>query len=231
MMLETDLQRLRTAFRARPGLDDSNCPSPAAVFDAATGVSNQEQTTRVIEHLVGCGACAEAWQLAVAFAGDDAMQADNADPIHVARTGAGPAWRQHLAAGLAAAAAISVAVLGLSVLQPDSGVLQQDHRETAGYRNLQRALAVRLIEQPRLSRNAFELRWQGPEDAKGYRLRVLDAALRPIFDERALQATAVRIDPETFARVPSGSTLYWQVQLELEDGGTLTSNTASVQID
>jgi hypothetical protein len=51
------------AFEAGTPTDD--CPTPEAIFDAATGTSDPGDRFAIATHLATCAVCAEAWRIAV----------------------------------------------------------------------------------------------------------------------------------------------------------------------
>lgn len=217
--------RLAAAFASRDGAASEPCPSPAAIYDAATATSSAHQSTAVVEHIALCAPCALAWRIAVRFD-------QEAAPV-VQPTGSPPATDSRSVSPMrqAVAAALGFTALGLGLIQFDSHLTGVQSDREPVYRDLVVPAAIRLIERQHLPRQAFILRWQGPQGPHGYTLRITDARLAPVLVQRNLSANQYQVPAAALATLDSGELLYWQVELDLGDNGSLSSATATVVID
>src|SRR5688572_10616665 len=67
---DDDVARLRAGFAARSAAVPAGheCPDPGQIWDAACGLLAAEERRSIVDAVAACGACAEAWRLAVEVA-------------------------------------------------------------------------------------------------------------------------------------------------------------------
>ncbi len=212
------MQRAWRSLSAGAVAQDS-CPEPGRLWEAARGEAGAGEVRWVIEHTATCGACAEAWRLAVEIGpatGEAADRRSDLRPPH-------PPWRVASWA-TAAAAAVVLAVVGLQwrdPVAPAPPVLRG--AETAAVRSL-------VPEETILPLSDFVLRWQGPEGAR-YELSVSREEGTTVAQAWELEAAEYRVPEEDLAAVPSGARLLWWVEARLAVGGTSRSETFTVRLE
>ncbi len=202
-----------------------SCPDPGRLWEAACGEAGPGEVRRVIEHTATCGACAEAWRLAVEI--DPAENAADRQPdLRPARhAGARKPWRV-AAWGTVAAAAMVLLVVGLEWREPAAPappVFRSAETETAVVRSL-------VPQETTLPRSEPVLRWQGPEGARYY-LSVSSEEGTTVAQVWELEAAEYRLPEEDLAAVPSGARLLWWVEARLASGETSRSETFTVRLE
>jgi hypothetical protein len=212
---EGELAKLRRAFasvsQAEP--DPAACPSPEKIWGAVQGELPPGEIRQIVEHTAACASCAEDWRLAVAL--QKPVGASNV--VHA--TERFTAGRQIRNWGLAAAAALAVAVVGIQ-WQRQNLIDPQ-----AGYRQGEQATIQSLVEEGSpLSRNQFLLRWSAPQ-APGatYDVEVSTEDLRVVASADDLREPQFLVPASALAGLPPGTRLLWTVDAELPQGGQMRS--------
>ena len=202
-----EVARLRQAFNSTSPSDAprADCPPAEWIWESVRGESSPATLRRTLEHVAVCPVCTEAWRLAKQLEesveqGREESPRKSAPPRpEVAR----PArWRL---ASMAAAAVVALAVIQVAERVERSAEFRDRDREV-----------IELLNRGHLLRREGVLRWQGPEDAEYYNLRVTlasDAMSRPpLAEEVELRAREFRIPAEVLSDLPAGATL--QIHLE-----------------
>lgn len=124
------------------------------------------------------------------------------------------------------AAAVLLVAVGLGVIIQLSRPAVQDP-----FRDSERYVVESLVESnTTLPRNAFRLRWApGPEGSR-YHVRVTTEDLRVLTTESDLTTTELEVRGDLLSTVAPGSLVFWQVDVMLPDGGTVTSPTFVVKV-
>lgn len=63
-MHDDDKLRFLFAKAFQSGVPNEQCPSPEDLHDAFHRLVDQEAVDAVLDHIVGCSVCAEAWRIA-----------------------------------------------------------------------------------------------------------------------------------------------------------------------
>ena len=204
-----DLDRLRASFAARSGSAASGCPDGDRLWRAVIGELTPADRRALVAHTAECPSCAGAWRLAREMA-----------PRAPARTASGRRWPP-LAWPVAAALVVAG---GLFLYTRPAG-------EPPVYREPSAQVIQSLVpEDAPIPRDAFVLRWSGPEGAR-YDLRVLDQGMHPVHAARDLVAPEHRVPEEALTGVPAGARLLWQVEVKPPEGGSYWSPTFLARID
>jgi hypothetical protein len=214
---EPEIRRWRAAYRAALDGVPGDCPPPETLWSAARGRGSARERRAVVDHLGRCPACGEAWRIAVALAAGDARLLPWREPQRAAPD------RGRRAVWPWAAAALVALALGLAprLLRQGEATLRERPRAE---------LSSRLDERRPLSRGALALAWSGSPPGGVCRLRVADAALRPVFEASGLRDEAVAVPATALAEVMPGALLYWQVECESPDHGHVASRTFRVRL-
>jgi len=210
-----EVSRLRAAFAATTGTAAAGCVAPETIVNALRGTLPPGRVREVVEHTAACSACAEDWRLAVALGEMDEAK----NPVRsVDRSSIGRFLRT---AGLAAAAALIVAVAGITFIQ------QQAPPAVPVYREGEQARIQSLIAAGEtLARDHCLLKWSTAGlPGTTYAVEVSAADLRPLASASGLTRPAFRVPASDLAALPSPSLLYWRVEASLPGGGHLTSPT------
>jgi len=118
----------------------------------------------------------------------------------------------------AAAAAVAFVALTLQIRQPTAPI-----EEPPSYRAVvEEAVQSMLPEGVRLPRDAFVLRWAGPEGAR-YDVQVATEDLRVLAKARGIEATEYRVPEERLRDLAPGARIVWQVEAVFSDGSRITS--------
>ena len=206
-----DLETLRRGFQSLAEAAAGECSEDdtAAVWSAVRGELDPEARRALVDRLPDEPALAEAWRIALAL---KSPESPAVQPAAVPRQSWPAPW-------LAVAA---VVVLGVSaaLLAPrwrqDEPVLRQP-----GVYTVQSLLA----SDTAVARDAFELRWTSAPPGSRYRVRVTTEDLRVLFTASDLDAPVMRVPAEALAEVPSGATLFWQVDVTLPANARISSRT------
>lgn len=211
---EGELARLRRAFASlsQPAPAPDACPAPEMIWAAVRGELPPAQARTVVEHMAACPSCAEDWRLAVAL-----QRPETASKVIQAseRFSMGRRLRNW---GLAAAAVLALAVVGVQML-PGPG-------DQPTYRG-DGATIQSLVEggEP-LSRQRFLLQWSALETPGAtYDVEVSTEDLRVIASGDDLREPRFLVPAHVLAGLPPGTRLLWKVDAELPQGGHVTSTT------
>lgn len=211
---EGELAKLRRAFASVSQTEPvpAACPSPEQIWGAVRGEVPPGDIRQIVEHTASCASCAEDWRLAVALQ----KPAGASNVVHAPeRFTAGRRFRNW---GLAAAAALAVAVVGIRWQQ---GLID----EQAVYRQGEQATIQSLVEEGRaLPRDQFLLRWSAPEiPGATYDVEVSTEDLRPVASADDLREPQFLVPASALAGLPPGARLLWTVDAELPQGGQMRS--------
>ena len=177
-----------------PPRDD--CPPPDDLWQAVQGTLAPAATERLVEHVSGCPACSESWNLTRDLARTQSQPVLPATWIRRSR----PLWL-----ALAAALVVALALPLIERSRPDV------HRGES-------ARITTTLKATTLHRTDCLLTWHGPPEAEVY-----DLELRWVFEEQfgtlapldpipaSKQEMSYRVRPELLADVPSGARLLWSL--------------------
>ena len=213
-----ELDRLRRAFASLEGrAPGPGCPEPERLWSAARGELPAEVVRSLVGHLVECGACAEAWRLALEVeprAAQPSAVASRPAPPRLSRIGWGA-----LAAGMTVALAASV-------------VLRQPPERPPGFREGTRNDIRSLIsEKEALPRARCVLRWSPGPEGTTYNLQVATERLEKVSEARGLTAAAYQVSPRALGSLSSGAKLLWRVEAVAPDGARVTSATFVARVE
>jgi len=209
-------------------LQGRDCPDNERIFDAVAGTLPVSERRKLIAHTSVCGACAQAWRVALEL--QRAMPADTSSNVRQLPARArfptrAPTW------ALAAAAAVTLA-LGVAWLLPlldgPFGGGMPDQPVLRGVED--QAIELLIPDRTEINREALVLSWRSAEEVIQYRVRISDAELNVLYASATSQ-TRLRIPPEVLASVDTGAELFWQVTAELPDGETARSPTGTIIVN
>jgi len=217
-----DLKRAWEADTHR-ALQGHDCRDNERIFDAVTGTLPVKERRELIAHTSVCGACAQAWRVALEL--QRAKPAESTTNVHQLPTRPRfPTW------ALAAAAAITLA-LGVAWLLPllggpfggvpDQPVLRGTEDQT---------IELLIPDHTEINRDALVLSWRSAEDVIQYRVRISDAELNVLY-ATATSETSLRVPAGKLESVDASSELYWQVTAELSNGETARSPTGTIVLN
>lgn len=197
----------------------SDCPPDGTLFDAAHGQLDTEALGPLLDHVAGCGLCANSWSIARRTADDGSAVAPPAIDAPANRSFSRSAW---VAVALAAAAVLtlSVSVLGPSNPPPDLTPTFRDATDLGLSSSMDGVTAppgAPLI-----------LEWEGPEDGI-YDLVITTDDLKPIDAARGIPHTQYVV-PANRLNLPAGTVLHWRVTGQRTDGQSLQSATFEVTL-
>lgn len=195
-----------------------SCPDAERIWAAAWGEAPLEERREIVDHLAVCPLCAEAWRLARELG----REPGSAPRQHTAPETAS-SWTRPL---LMAAAALLAAVVGVQIVE------WQRVPDDVEYRNGVGATVVSLLdEETPQPREDLVLRWRAPQEAVAYDVRVTDSSLTLLARGRELAEPSFRVPADSLEGVPSGATLFWQVEAIFPDGSRQVSETFLVRVD
>lgn len=207
-----EIARLRNAFASRADIVPP-CPPVEGIFAAASGELDAAAARYVVDHTATCGACAEAWRLAVALTHDDNQRAVAAPPVR-------HTWfASHRPILAAAAAALVITTIGLVQY------LRTADTRVPEYRNVTQSAISPLPETAELSRDACRLRWSPAGTGARYTVRVATESLVPIVRVADVDGPEYIVPAAALSEVPAGGRIVWQVDATLPDGRTISSPT------
>jgi hypothetical protein len=208
---EGELAKLRRAFASmsQPAPAPAACPAPEKIWEAVRRELPPAEIRQIVEHTAACASCAEDWRLAVALQKPET--ASNVIPA-AERFTLGRRLRNW---GLAAAAVLALAVVGVQWIQPP-----------AGYRGDEVTIQSLVEEGQALPRNQFLLRWSALETPGAtYDVEVSTEDFRVIASENDLREPQLLVPAHALTGLPPGARLLWKVNAELPEGGAVTSRT------
>lgn len=210
---EGELAKLRRAFASlsQPAPEPAACPPPEKIWEAVRGELPPREIRQIVEHTAACPACAEDWRLAAALQRPET--ASNVIPA-ADRFSAGRRLRNW---GLAAAAVLALAVVGVQWIQKEPSLT---------YRGDEAAIHSLIEEGQGLPRNEFLLRWSAPETPGAtYDVEVSTEDLRVIASGDDLREPRFLVPAHALAGLPPGARLLWKVDAELPQGERVSSPT------
>lgn len=209
-------QELRDAFQAL-GHASHEAPSPAdidQIWRAVSGDLPAEERRRLVDRMATDAALAESWRIA-----QELYQAAPRSEGGVTPT------RFWTRSWMGAAAALLVAVgVGVAV-QLWRLTVQDTFRESAAY-----VVESQLKADASLPRNAFRLQWTPGPAGSRYRVRVTTEDLTILTTASDLSAPELVVSRERLSTVTSGSRVFWQVDVTLPEGTTVSSQTFVVRV-
>ena len=211
---EGELARMRRAFASlsQPVPAPEACPQPETIWGAVRGELPPAQARTVVEHMAACPSCAEDWRLAVALQRPETAS----KVIHASeRFTMGQRLRNW---GLAAAAVLALAVVGVQML-PDPG-------GQPAYRGDGATIQSLVDGGESLPRQQFLLQWSALETPGAtYDVEVSTEDLRVVASGDDLRDARFLVPAHALAGLPPGARLLWKVDAELPQGGHVTSTT------
>jgi hypothetical protein len=197
--------------------DGSGCPSPETLWRSARAELEPDENDAVVLHLGECTACAAAWRVARELSHESlAERARFLERRPVRRT-----W-----VPLAAAAALVVAVVGLSLVLRDGPGSPPSYRTQEG-----EWLQPITAEGATVPRDDFVLRWTAGPEGTTYDVGVTTEDLRLLARETRLEAAELRVAAEQFSGLVPGTPIFWQVTAHLPDGRTVDSASFKVLLE
>jgi hypothetical protein len=226
-MDDQELASLRQAFatHSQQTPEPAACPAPEKIWDAVQGLLPPGEVREIVQHTAVCAACAEDWRLARTMQEQEAAAAVAPAPLRFAP-------RQHRLRnfGLAAAAALALAVVGVQWLEKPGGPAA----DPAEYREGQQAaIHSRVAEGRALPRERFVLEWTAPTSATSatsataatYGVEVSTEDLRVVASAEGLHAPQYQVPASALRDLPAGARLLWKVEAEIPEGGHVSSPT------
>lgn len=201
------------------------CPRNEAIWAAVNQESGATAIGAIAEHMALCGACAEAWRIAVALheSVDETFPENSSGlwqwlfrlipPI--------PAWAPALAGGL-------VIVLGIIVWEREPAV-PSPNPDTQQVMRGANSVVIDAVtpDGVALSTDQLTLEWRVNEASKviGYDVVMLDASLALIASASSLKKGEWIVSKELLDGLVEGDLIYWQVTAHLSDGREIKSKT------
>ena len=211
---------LREAFRGWVAHDGGEGgPDPERVWDAVAGVADAPERQKVIAEMTKQPASLRWWLLA-----DEVMPSEDRLGPKVERSEATTGWRSWLSSFrsrmvvLGGAAAATVALMVVVVTpDPDPGLVAT-HRQVG-----EPVFGSAIDNGARLSRRAPVLRWTCAIAADRFDVVVQTAGLDMVAAAQDLSRPEYRIPEGALSKVPTGTSLLWQVTAYGPDGAEMTS--------
>jgi hypothetical protein len=204
-------EKLREAFQSL-GQGSPEKPSPGdldLVWRAVTEELPAPERRALVDRMASEPALAESWRIARELY-RDAPQLRAAVPP-------GRAWNPWWMS--AAAALLIAAGVGL-ILQLSSPAVEETFRSPDRY-----VVDSLVLSDTALPRDAFRLRWTpGPEGSR-YHVRVTTEDLQVLTTASDLLVAELVVSSDRLAAVPSGARVFWQVDVALPEGNTVSSQT------
>ncbi|HEX3529310.1 MAG TPA: hypothetical protein VH988_19810 [Thermoanaerobaculia bacterium] len=221
-MDDQELASLRQAFAAHlEQTDPAPCPAPETIWDAVHGKLPADGVRESVQHVATCATCAEEWRLArtlrtLSEQQEQTAAAPLAAPLpFTPRQRQRGQWRQWRNWGLAAAAALALAVVGVQWFQ-----------KPPEYRGERAAVHSQVADGKALPREHFLLKWSVPTPAGAtYCIQVSTEDLRVVANAEGLKAPEYQVPARALAGLSSGAKLFWKVDADLPSGSHLTSPT------
>jgi hypothetical protein len=219
MMDDQELASLRQAFatHSQQTPEPAACPAPEKIWDAVQGLLPPGEVREIVQHTALCAACAEDWRLARTMQEQEAATAAAPAPLRFA-----PRQHRLRTFGLAAAAALALAVVGVQWLERPGGPTTAEYRE-----GQQATIQSRVAEGRALPRERFVLEWTAPAAAKTatYGVEVSTEDLRVVASAEGLRTPRYQVPASALQDLPAGARLLWKVEAELPEGGHVSSPT------
>jgi hypothetical protein len=212
---EGELARMRRAFASlsQTAPAPQACPPPEKIWEAVRGGLPTGEIQAIVEHMAACPSCAEDWRLAVAL-----QKPETASNVVIPAAERFTLGRRLRSWGLAAAAVLALAVVGVQFVRQDAG--------QAGYRGDGETIQSLVEEGQALPRQQFLLRWSALETPGAtYDVEVSTEDLRVVASADDLREPQLLVPAASLAGLPSGTRLLWKVDAELPEGGQVSSAT------
>jgi hypothetical protein len=210
-------EELREAFQSL-GQTSPEEPSPADLDRIWRAVAEElpaPERRALVDRIASDPGLAESWRIA------QALQREAPQPVRAAA----PPGRSWTPWWVSAAAGLLVAVgVGL-VLQLSSPTVEDTFRDSDRY-----VVDSLVSSDTALPRDAFRLRWApGPEGSR-YHVRVTTQDLTVLTTASDLLTPELVVASDRLATLPSGSQVFWQVDVVLPEGNTVSSQTFVVTV-
>jgi hypothetical protein len=206
-------EELRQAFQSL-GQTSREEPSAADLDQVWRAVAEQlpaEERRALVDRMARDAALAESWRVA-------------RDLYREAPRGAGSTRvRRSIPSWMAAAAALLVAV-GIGVILRISTPVDD------AFRNSDHVVNSLVPSDAALSRDAFRLRWTPGPTGSRYHLRVTTADLKVLTTVSDLTTPEFVVSRDLLSTMTAGSQVFWQVDVVLPEGNTVSSPTFVVKV-
>lgn len=213
------LDRLKKAFQSIDGtsIHHQSCPDPEKIWDAQKGVLDREETHAIIDHTSGCGACAQAWRVALEISEpQETLVADNGSGKIIKMPWMVPGTALAIAALLMLAFALQFK--GDDAEFP-ADINFRDSTEVSEIRSL-------LPREEALPRSGFELTWEHSlEGNTSYDIQVQSQDLEVIAQASRLMDPQFALTSDMLKNQKPGSRILWQVIVRIDDVKTKWSPT------
>jgi hypothetical protein len=223
---DNEIASLRKAFATSSYTPEpAVCPAPEKIWDAVQGALPADEVREIVLHTAVCAACAEDWRLAHTLQTESEAGAAVAPPAPLRFA---PRFNQLRNWGLAAAAALALAFVGLQWFQRPLLPAGPDSSNGSTYRGSQATIRSLVAEGQALPRDRFLLKWSPPAGAPAvtaYAVEVSTEDLRVLSSAEGLKATEYQVPASALADLPAGSRLLWKVETDLPEGGHVKSPT------
>ena len=208
-------EELRKAFQSlgQTSHDEPSAADLDAVWRAVAGELPADERRALVDRMAGDPALAESWRVARELH-REAMPGAASAPV-----------RRSIPSWMAAAAVLLVAV-GIGVVVRFSTPTVDDT-----FRNSDRYVVNSLVQpDATLARDAFRLRWTPGPTGSRYHLRVTTADLKVLTTVSDLTTPEFVVTSDLLATVTPGSRVFWQVDVTLPEGNTVSSPTFAVKV-
>ncbi len=211
-----ELALWQEALAAGAQATDGMCPSAEEIWQASVGEASPSRVRELVDHTLSCSACSMAWRLAQELGADSVGR-----EIPTAQPRSWRGWRSALAA---IAACVILAV----------GLVWQESGGRSNLRSGETTQITSRLSDSELPREAFILRWSGPQAELRYDLQVTREDLAPVATAQGLSSATNEVEfqvaAEQLAAVPPGGKILWRVETILPSGVQLASETFVVQV-
>lgn len=204
------LDRLKEAFQsaesAMPALE--TCPAAEDLWDAQKGLLSRTQCHAVIDHTSRCGACANAWRLAMGMDPSESESYSGGTGAEVIR------FRRMTPAVALAIAAVLVTAFAIQFQRQRSPIPPEvTYRDSLADQDIQSAIPNLAT----LPRNAFTLEWKyNISQSATFDVQVKTETLEPVASAFRLSEGRFTVPEENLANLPSGTRLFWQVVVRID---------------
>jgi hypothetical protein len=207
-------ERLRAAFQARrtAATTPEGCPAAADLWSAVRGELPLERRRTLVDHTSACGACAEAWRLAMDLSRE--------------LPSASRPWHKSFAPLAAAAVLVLALAGGVWLFWAPRPV------EAPGFRGGEAPVIRSLLrEDAALPRSDFRLRWSPGPDGSRYDVRVTTESLQVLAGGQRLAEPSFLVPESALAPLPKDSRILWRVEAVLPGGERAASATFVTRLE
>jgi hypothetical protein len=224
---DQELAGLRKAFAtgSQHTPEPAACPAPEKIWDAVQSSLPADEVREIVLHTAVCAACAEDWRLAHTLQTQETAGAAVAPPAPLRFA---PRFNQLRNWGLAAAAALALAFVGLQWFQKPLPPTGSTGSPGTTYRGPQATIRSQVAEGQALPRDRFLLKWSAPAGAPAgtaYAVEISAEDLRVLASAEGLKATEYQVPASALAGLPAGTHLFWKVETDLPEIGHVKSAT------